>query len=204
MNLFRSAADDARAAQLVGAFPTFVQSKRGLSTTNQEVLLSRHPAQGQGGRLRRSGTGARNPWPRARCPPRLAVQRQPPRRPRPHPCHPDHAVAQGFAAGFPNFYHADYGNGTVCGTVLLTGAGADVRRVPLSDLGDPAPDDIAAMFRAVQAYAVTQGFLGGFPNFDDEAGGQAHHGQVQIERHVLPQFGVVLIKAMGGVRRNDP
>ena len=204
MNLFRSAADDARAAQLVGAFPTFVQSKRGLSTTNQEVLLyaTQHRDKGV---VYADRDWSPQPVAEWRDVPLASLSNVDLRDVRARiRATQTYAVAQGFAAGFPNFYHADYGNGTVCGTVLLTGAGADVRRVPLSDLGDPAPDDIAAMFRAVQAYAVTQGFLGGFPNFDDEAGGQAHHGQVQIEQHVLPQFGVVLIKAMGGVRRNDP
>lgn len=31
----------------------------------------------------------------------------------------DYAIANNFIAGFPNFYHADYGQGVVCGTILI-------------------------------------------------------------------------------------
>jgi hypothetical protein len=31
----------------------------------------------------------------------------------------DYATRNGFVGGFPNMFHADYGNGIVCGTILL-------------------------------------------------------------------------------------
>jgi hypothetical protein len=31
----------------------------------------------------------------------------------------DYATAQGFVGGFPNFYQADYGAGTVYGTIAI-------------------------------------------------------------------------------------
>jgi|SRR5215469_8343936 len=43
----------------------------------------------------------------------------------------DYATRNGFVGGFPNFYNADYGNGTVCGTVLLTPEAADWKDVLL-------------------------------------------------------------------------
>ena len=43
----------------------------------------------------------------------------------------DYASRNGFVGGFPNFYNADYGNGTVCGTVLLTPEAADWKDVLL-------------------------------------------------------------------------
>jgi hypothetical protein len=77
----------------------------------------------------------------------------------------DHALKQGFAGGFPNYYHADYGNGVVCGTALIRPPGAELRDVPISELGNPALDDIGARFRGTQDYAIRNGFVGGFPNF---------------------------------------
>lgn len=43
----------------------------------------------------------------------------------------DYASRNGFVGGFPNFYSADYGNGVVCGTVLLTPQAADWKDVLL-------------------------------------------------------------------------
>lgn len=43
----------------------------------------------------------------------------------------DYAREHGFAGGFPDFFHADHGNGIVCGTVLLTAAAAEWRDVLL-------------------------------------------------------------------------
>ena len=43
----------------------------------------------------------------------------------------DYATQHGFVGGFPNFFHADYGNGIVCGIILLTPAAAEWRDVLL-------------------------------------------------------------------------
>jgi hypothetical protein len=78
-----------------------------------------------------------------------------------------YADGQGFAGGFPNYFHDDYGRGTVCGTILLKHAAATWEDVYLSDLGNPALDDFEARFRGTQDYATSHGFLGGFPNLFD-------------------------------------
>ena len=76
------------------------------------------------------------------------------------------AEEHGFIGGFPTFYHADYGNGIVCGTVLIKKDGAEWRNIPLRELGNPAPDNFEAFFRAVQDYASRNDFVGGFPTFN--------------------------------------
>jgi hypothetical protein len=73
------------------------------------------------------------------------------------------AGQHGFVGGFPTFFHADYGNGVVCGAVLIKSDGAEFRDIPLSELGNPALDDFEARFRATQDYATRNGFVGGFP-----------------------------------------
>jgi hypothetical protein len=73
------------------------------------------------------------------------------------------ASQHGFVGGFPTFFHADYGTGVVCGTVLIKSDGAEFRDIPLSELGNPALDDFEARFRATQDYASRNGFVGGFP-----------------------------------------
>jgi hypothetical protein len=42
-----------------------------------------------------------------------------------------YAVQHGFVGGFPTFFHADYGHGIVCGTILLKATGAEWRDVLL-------------------------------------------------------------------------
>lgn len=76
----------------------------------------------------------------------------------------DYAKANHFVGGFPTFFHADYGRGIVCGSVLLSAEVAEFRDVSLSDLGDPGLDDIEQLFRGTSDYAVRNGFVGGFPN----------------------------------------
>jgi hypothetical protein len=46
----------------------------------------------------------------------------------------DWAFRHGYEGGFPNFFHADYGHGIVCGTVLLKHGYAQWRDVTLSVL----------------------------------------------------------------------
>ena len=76
----------------------------------------------------------------------------------------DYASRAGFVGGFPTFFHADYGNGIVCGTTLLTAEVAEWQDVSLADLGNPKLDDVEARFRGTQDYASRKGFVGGFPN----------------------------------------
>jgi hypothetical protein len=76
----------------------------------------------------------------------------------------DYAVQQGFVGGFPNFFHADYGAGVVCGTVLLPAASVQWRDLPWAEIGNPDPADIQARFRGVHDWAVAHMFVGGFPN----------------------------------------
>lgn len=43
----------------------------------------------------------------------------------------DYATKHGFVGGFPTFFHADYGNGIVCGSILLRSGAAEWRDVLL-------------------------------------------------------------------------
>lgn len=101
----------------------------------------------------------------------------------------DYAVRNGFVGGFPNFFHENYGRGIVCGTILLKSDVAVWRDVPLSELGNPALDDIGARMRTAHEYAVRNGYLGGFPNFYHEDYGK---GIV---------CGIILIKRQAGIWR---
>jgi hypothetical protein len=76
----------------------------------------------------------------------------------------DYAVSHGFVGGFPNFFHADYGQGVVCGTILLGAGSAQWRDLPWSEIGNPILEDIGARFRGVYDWALSNGFGGGFPN----------------------------------------
>jgi hypothetical protein len=75
------------------------------------------------------------------------------------------AVKFGYIGGFPNYFHADYGSGVVCGTFLLTNKAAEWRDVPITELGNPPLNDIGARMRSANDYAFRNGFLGGFPTF---------------------------------------
>lgn len=76
-----------------------------------------------------------------------------------------YAKSLGYVGGFPNFFHADYGSGVVCGTILIKKGGGEWRDVPLSQLQNVDLNDIEARFRVTQDYALDHGFVGGFPNF---------------------------------------
>ena len=86
----------------------------------------------------------------------------------------DYAISQGFVGGFPNFYHADYGHGIVCGTILLGADSAQWRDLPWSEIGNPSFGDIGARFRGVFDWALVNFYAGGFPNFyhADKPGGR--------------------------------
>ncbi|NEZ54981.1 hypothetical protein [Adonisia turfae] len=92
----------------------------------------------------------------------------------------DWAGKNSYKAGFPNFHQADYGNGVVYGTFLLKDNATEWRDIPAADLGNPG--DIGARFRAVNDWAVKNGYRGGFPNFH-----QADYGNGVV-------YGTILIK----------
>lgn len=75
-----------------------------------------------------------------------------------------YATKHGYVGGFPTFFHADYGKGIVCGTVLLKGPSVVWRDVPIVALENASLDDVGHRFRATQDYAKAHGFEGGFPN----------------------------------------
>ncbi|MGH6796346.1 MAG: hypothetical protein ACREDD_03095 [Methylocella sp.] len=80
----------------------------------------------------------------------------------------EYATRNGFVGGFPNFFHADYGKGIVCGTVLIKPQLAVWQDVPLLQLGaNVSLNDIGGRFRGTQDYAKRNAFVGGFPNMFD-------------------------------------
>ena len=94
----------------------------------------------------------------------------------------NYAWANSLVGGFPNFHHADYGEGVVNGTVLLDSSASEWRDVSASELGDPAPDDIPTRFTRTNDYAISNGFAGGFPNFHHaEYGGETFYGTLLIK-----------------------
>jgi hypothetical protein len=75
----------------------------------------------------------------------------------------DWAAAHGYVSGFPNFNEADYG--TEYGTLLLRTGAAEWRDIPASDLNHPSTPE--ARFREVNTWAGRNGFVGGYPNFNE-------------------------------------
>jgi hypothetical protein len=106
-----------------------------------------------------------------------------------------YASRNGFVGGFPTFFHADYGSGIVCGTILINSDGAEWRNIPLAELGNPALDDFESRFRATQDYATRNGFEGGFPTL--------YHGQTVVAIEMIGRSrrvtacGTVLLKRGG-------
>ncbi len=100
--------------------------------------------------------------------------------------------------GWPTFHEANYGSGTVYGTNLLSGAAADWRDVPRTQLGNAAIDDIGAVFRGANDYAVAQGYAAGLPNFHQADYGNGvvygifliHHGQTEFRDVLASELGV--------------
>jgi hypothetical protein len=75
------------------------------------------------------------------------------------------ATVLGYVGGYPNFHHANYGSGIVCGTIFLPREIAEWRDVPWTELGSPPLDNIRARMTSANDYAYRNGFLGGFPTF---------------------------------------
>jgi hypothetical protein len=95
----------------------------------------------------------------------------------------NYARKYGFAAAFPTFFDADYGQGVVYGTIFLTSNCAEWRDVPGGDLGGPSDTDVGARFRAVEAYAKRHGFGAGFPNFyQADSGDGTIYGTILLKR----------------------
>lgn len=94
----------------------------------------------------------------------------------------DYAVANGYAAGLPNFHQADYGNGVVYGTFLVKQGKTDWRDVPAAELGVWDRTDAPRMMRAANDYAVAHGYAAAFPTFHE-----ADYGNGLV-------FGLVLFK----------
>ncbi|PKM95429.1 MAG: hypothetical protein CVU84_05005 [Firmicutes bacterium HGW-Firmicutes-1] len=92
----------------------------------------------------------------------------------------DYAARNGYAAGFPNFHQANYGDGVVFGTILLKNEFVEKRDVTAAELGNPP--DFSSRYRAVNDYAIMNGFATGFPNFH-----QADYGNGLV-------YGVILLK----------
>lgn len=79
----------------------------------------------------------------------------------------DYARAQGYAHGYPNFHQADYGDGLVYGTFFIKEEIVEYQNVFTIDLGIKNPTNNVTLdhwFRAVNDYAVKQGFDTGMPN----------------------------------------
>lgn len=83
---------------------------------------------------------------------------------------------QGFVGGFTNFHQADYGRGIVRGVFQLPANSVEWRDVPRAtlathDKGVAQMEDVPAVVRAVNRWAVAQGHIGAIPTFE-----QADHG----------------------------
>jgi murein DD-endopeptidase MepM/ murein hydrolase activator NlpD len=77
----------------------------------------------------------------------------------------DWATRNGYVGGFPNFHEANYGNGTVYGSILVKASAADWRDIPAAELGNPRTAE--ERFRATYDWATRNGYVGGFPNFHE-------------------------------------
>ncbi len=95
----------------------------------------------------------------------------------------DYAVAQGYAAGLPNFHQADYGAGVVYGTFLVKSGHTEFRDVRAVELGVSDRRDAPAMLRAASDYAAANGFAAAFPTFHE-----ADYGNGRV-------FGLVLFRS---------
>lgn len=147
MQIFRQYADYATANGFVGAYPTFHIRQYGADILAGTLLLKPGKAIWKDIPLSNLNYPSLEDF-GARM---RAVQQ--------------YANRNGFVAGFPNYYHEDYGKGVVCGTILLGTASAEWRDVPIAELGNPNLDDIGARKRSAHDYAVRNGYESGFPTF---------------------------------------
>jgi hypothetical protein len=106
----------------------------------------------------------------------------------------DYAGWHGFATAWPNFHQADYGDGMVYGTFLVPAATVDFRDVPRTNYGVFTVEDVPAMFRAANDYAVSQGYAAGLPNFH-----QADHGAGVVYGTFLVKQGLTVFRDVPAV-----
>jgi hypothetical protein len=106
----------------------------------------------------------------------------------------NYATSHNYLAGFPNFFDAPTGPSgqrRVCGTILiknqpsLPGVNPSpviVRNLSLAELGNVNLNDSLARFKAVQKYAKTHGFAGGYPTMHqtDLTGQESPHAPRRI------------------------
>lgn len=117
MNAFRYRADLAARTGFVGGFPNFYEAERpGTTIVGGTIFVKSAIAEWRDVSLVDLGNVALDDF-GARF---RATQ--------------DYATHNGFVGGFPNFYHADYGSGIVCGTILLKPAFAEWQDVVLSHI----------------------------------------------------------------------
>ncbi|MES0490911.1 MAG: hypothetical protein ABUK01_13020 [Leptospirales bacterium] len=163
---FRAVHDYAHKTGFSGGYPNFHQADYGKGLVYGTVLL-----------LPGSGAGMRTPF--------ASELGNPPDGPARFRAVNDYAVRNGFAAGFPNFHQADYGQGVVYGIILIPKSNNVVRLdVPAKELGNPSGFEVR--FRAVHDYAVRNGYAGGFPNF--------HQADYNDGRGVV--YGVILLRRL--------
>jgi hypothetical protein len=139
--------DEVKGPDFAGGYPNFYEARRGINTVGGAIFLRVTAAEWRDVPLAHLGNPSLDDF----------VAR--------FKATHDYARRNGFIGGFPNFNHADYGNGTVCGTILIRESEDAIwRDVPLAELGNNL-DDIGARFRGTHDYARRNGFIGGFPNF---------------------------------------
>jgi len=102
------------------------------------------------------------------------------------------AAHMGFLGAFPNFYEATYGMDTVGGTIFIKPGQVAWQDVPVAELAGATTTKFHDLMRAVNSYAVTHGFVGGFPT-----GFQADYGHGAV-------CGCVLLPADSAEWRDVP
>jgi len=170
MEAFRNRAVRASATGFVGGFPTFHETTQGRNHLSGTVFVTQMSAEWRDVPLAELGNVSLDDFAE-----RMRVTNT-------------WASQHGFIGGFPTFFHADYGSGIVCGTVLVKAVGAEFRDISLLELGSPALDDFEARFRTTQDYAFRNGFAGGFPTL--------HH--IRVANSVVASNSAAHIGITGG------
>jgi len=184
MESFRHTIKASLRSGFAAAFPTFYEAHNGRDHTGGAILLNSAAAKWMNVPKSDLDFGSLEDFPG-----RMRAA---------HTC----AQAFGYVGGFPTFYHTEgRTSGTLCGTVMLRGDCAAYEDIPVEDLGNPAPDDYAACFRAVNDYAVNRMYLGGFPTLFREETTLVTSVRPPVRRRVT-RCGAVLIKPGVGERRD--
>lgn len=102
----------------------------------------------------------------------------------------DWSSRRGYKGGYPNFHWTNYGKGPVYGSVLIKNSAADWRDITAVEVNNPqTPEE---RFRAINDWAVRNGYRGGFPNFH-----WANYGKGVV-------YGAVLVKREAADWRDIP